>query len=232
MAEGARVHDVEAIRTFRAHLIKFIESGNTAVTDSEGEILKKLGWLEHEQEAFWKNTIRKLQDLVTRCKEQVRMKKLFKDSSGRTASAVDEEKKLKMAQAKLLDAEQRLANTQRYAKQLQRDHLMYRGGVQRLQTLLSSDLPNAVQMLETVVVKLDHYMAGGPVLTTSEAGGMTAPVPGGEGTGDDNMKRAAEPDADENKVDEAKPDESKTEPAEAAVGAGATENKDHQPEST
>ncbi|MGN6505370.1 MAG: hypothetical protein ACTHM6_07390 [Tepidisphaeraceae bacterium] len=214
MAQGARVNDVDVIRAFRATLVKFIEAGGTAVTDAEGEILKKMAWLEQEQEMYWTQAIRKLQDMLVRAKEQLRMKKLFKDSSGRTASAVDEEKQVKMIQAKLLEAEQKQAATKRYAKQLQRDHLMYRGGVQRLQTMLSSDLPNAVAMLEAAVVKLDQYMAAAPVLTTSDAGAMAAPA-GAEGSGDENMKRAAEPDAEENKVD-APADAAGVEPAEAA----------------
>ena len=148
-----------------------------------------MSWLDGEQTAFWTLQIRKLTELIGQLKEQIRMKKLFKDSSGRTPSAFDEEKKLRSAQQKMTVAEEKLANTRRWAKQLQREHLMFRGGVQRLQTMLSSELPNGVAALETIIVQLDAYLSAGvPSLAASDAnvavGAMTQPAPPPEAAGE------------------------------------------------
>lgn len=191
MADGARVQDLDAIRAFRATMVKFIESSNAALTDSEAEIIRRQSWCEGEQQSFWQANIRKLNELIDQLKEAIRMKKLFKDSSGRIVSAFDEEKKLRAAKQKLEIAEQKLANCRKWAKQLQREHLMYRGGVQRLQTMLSSDLVNSVATLDKVVAQLDAYLnAGVPQLATSEAApfAQTAEPTGSEGA----MKRAAD----------------------------------------
>lgn len=217
MSTGARVSNPESIKYFRAALVKFIESASTAVTDSEGEILRKMGWLENEMDLFWQQQIRKWQDNVARAKEAVRMKKLYKDSSGRTSSAVDEEKALKKAQATLAMAEEKLANCRKHSRQLQREHLMYRGGVQRLQTMLSSDLSNAVTMLENVLQKLDAYFEAGPAMAESTATGPdTAAGVGADGQG--NMSRAAP----EETATEQKPEsgEGSQETAEGSQDAG------------
>ena len=188
---GARVEDLEAIRMFRATLVKFIESGGAALTDAESEITKRMGWLEGEQSSYWQNAIRKMQEKVTSCKEAVRMKKLFKDSAGKSQSAFDEEKKLKQAQTMLAHAEEKLANTRRWAKQLQREHLMYRGGVQRLQTMITNELPNGVHLLENVLVQIDQYLNGDqPALAPSQAGQMSQAA--GDGPGAGNMHRSAD----------------------------------------
>lgn len=172
MADGARVQDTAAIRIFRAAVIKFIEASNAALIDAEGELTKRVSWLEGEQSAFWQGQIKKLTEVIGQLKEQIRMKKLFKDSSGRTPSAFDEEKKLRFAQQKFEIAEQKLANCRRWAKQLQREHLNYRGGVQRLSTMLQSDLINGVATLDKALAQLEAYLAAGaPQLATSEAGG-------------------------------------------------------------
>ena len=177
MAGGARVQDLDAIRSFRAAMIKFIESGNSALTDAESEITRRIGWLEGEQTAFWNHQIRKLMELISQLKDAIRSKTLFKDSTGRTQNAFDEEKKLRAAKARLEVAEQKLANTRRWAKQLQREHLMFRGGVQRLQTMLSNDLVNSVATLETIVAQLDQYLsAGAPTLATSDAGAQSPAI--------------------------------------------------------
>ena len=197
MADGARVQDLDAIRGFRVALIKFIESSSAALIDAEGEIVKRISWCEGEQQVFWQHNIRKLQDLISQLKEQIRMKKLFKDSSGRTVSAFDEEKKLRAAQAKLEMAEQKLMNCRKWAKQLQREQLMYRGGVQRLQTMLTSDLVTGIATLDRIVAQLDQYLAAGaPELAGSDAVGLVPPT---------QMARSADrevPTVDGEKLDE------------------------------
>ena len=170
MADGAKVQDLDVIRSFRASMIKFIEASNAALTDGESDLTKRQAWCEGEQTAFWNHQIKKLNELISQLKEAIRSKQLFRDSTGRTQSAFDEQKKLRAAQARLEQAEQKLANCRKWGKQLQREHLNYRGGVQRLQTMLSSDLVNSVATLETILTQLDAYLsAGAPLLATSDA---------------------------------------------------------------
>ena len=204
MAEVARVLDFDVIKTFRTSLIKFIESCSAATTDAEAEIIKKMNWLEGEQASFWTSELRKANELVGKCKDAVRQKKIFKDSTGKPGSAIDEEKALKKAQAKLLYVEERLANTKRNARQLQREHMMYRGGVQRFQTILANDLPNGVDMLENVLVKLDAYLNHGAVMVESTA--TAASDASGLGGGEGNMKRAAEHEVETVTDSEEKPE--------------------------
>jgi chromosome segregation ATPase len=200
MAAGARVQDLDVIRLFRAALIKFTESSNSALTDADGEITRKLSWLESEQMMFWTRQIRKWNEEVNRAKDAVRQKRIFKDAMGRQQSTVDEEKHLKKCQAALEECETKLENTRRHAKQLQREHLLYRGGVQRLATLLSSDMPNAIAMLDRVTQQLQQYVAAAPTMATSDTTESTAPL----GTdGDVSMKRAVDDSAEES---EDKPD--------------------------
>jgi hypothetical protein len=196
---NARVHDIDVIRQFRAALVKFLESANSALTDSDGEITRKIGWLEGEQQHFWSMQVRKWNEEVNRAKDAVRQKRIFKDSLGRQQSTVDEEKHLKKCQRTLEEAEQKLENTRRHAKQLQREHLLYRGGVQRLATALSSDMPNAIAMLDRVTVQLEKYVSAAPTLATSEAGPDTTGAFGTDADG--SMKRAVEPEDDRKKSD-------------------------------
>ena len=49
------------------------------------------------------------------------MKKLFKDSSGRYPSAVEEEKAVRLCQSRLEEANEKLVATKKYARVLQRE---------------------------------------------------------------------------------------------------------------
>lgn len=223
---NARVQDIDVIRHFRAVLVKFVESANSALTDSDGEITRKMGWLEGEQDHFWTMQVRKWNEEVNRAKDAVRQKRIFKDSLGRQQSTVDEEKHLKKCQRILEEAEQKLANTRRHAKQLQREHLLYRGGVQRLATALSSDMPNAIAMLDRVTVQLEKYVSAAPTMATSDAGPDQAGVFGTDAAG--SMKRAVEP---EDEVG-ARPASPESEPDAADSGDAGVAPTEDEPKDT
>lgn len=158
MSEAARVESIEALKHFRIALFKFVETVNSALADAEAELQHTLNWLENEQYAHWQTQIRRRHEAVERAKEAVRMKKMFKDSSGRTPSAVEEEKALRIAQARLVEAEQKLANTRKYSRVLQREIQSFKGSVQRLATSVQSDIPLAAAMLDGMVAALEQYV--------------------------------------------------------------------------
>ena len=173
MGEVARVDSTELIRLFKPAIFKFQETAKAALGDAEAELHRTQIWLETEQDSFWQGQIRKRQEAVTRAKEAVRMKKIFKDASGRVQSAVDEEKVLQQAMRKLQEAEEKLRQTRRWARALQKQVEMYKGGVQRFATTVHSDLPHAAGYLEQLAKKLDDYMAvqaGIPAGGPAEAG--------------------------------------------------------------
>jgi hypothetical protein len=188
MGDRANVSDLDSIRLFRAALVKFVESANTGITDSDGEIVSKISWLETEQKAYWTAQQRKWTEAVSKAIDAVRQKRVFKDSFGRPQSTIDEEKHLKKCRQTLEEVEQKLANTRRAAMQLQREHLLYRGGVQRLMTMLASDMPRALAMLDRVVAQIEAYAAVTPTLVTSEA----TPDSVATGEGEGNMTRPAD----------------------------------------
>jgi hypothetical protein len=165
---GARVGSFEALRAFRAVLYKFAETADVALADAEGEMQRVMGWLERDQQTYWQFQLRKRHEDVMRCKEAVRMKKLFKSADGRPGSAVDEEKALATAMKRLQRGEEKLKAVMYYSRKLPKDILMYKGSVQRLQTAVQSDIPTAGSLLSRLVNTLEAYAA---VSAPSGAGG-------------------------------------------------------------
>ncbi len=82
MSEVARVESVDALKELRVALIKFAETANGALGDSESEVQRMQMWLENDQTSHWQRQIRKLTEVVSRAKEALRMKKVFKDATG------------------------------------------------------------------------------------------------------------------------------------------------------
>src|SRR3954462_2439223 len=116
MSDFARVDSIDALRDFRAALWKFAEVAQVAMGDAESELSRTLMWLENEQTSYWAGQVRKRQMAVSAATEKLREKKLFKDASGRIPSAVDEEKALKIAKARLEQAEEKQAAVKKYIR--------------------------------------------------------------------------------------------------------------------
>ena len=90
-------------------MVKFGDEANLALGDAESEITRTFNWLLNEQTIHWQIQLRKRTDIIGRCVEAVRMKKIFKDSAGRQQSAIEEEKALKLAQRKFEEMPHRQA---------------------------------------------------------------------------------------------------------------------------
>ncbi len=178
MSESARVESIDALKHFRVALFKFAEAANVAMSDAESEMHHVQNWLDNEQLIHWQSQIRKRTDIVGRAKEAVRMKKLFKDSSGRTPSAVEEEKALRIAQARLEEAEQKLLAVKKYTRVLQRETQSYKGSVQRFATTVQSDLPVAAATLDGLIGSLEAYVALTPAdaAAVAPAGSAASPA--------------------------------------------------------
>src|SRR5215212_6911225 len=126
MSNPAHVESIEALKMFRRAIIKFMEAANVALSDAESEMQRRLNWLENEQDSYWQGQIRKRQEDVAKARDAVRQKKLFKDFAGRTPSADQEEKALRIALQPLEDADWTLALVRRFAKCLPTETEVYR----------------------------------------------------------------------------------------------------------
>jgi hypothetical protein len=182
MSQSARVESVDALKEFRVALIKFADAANGALGDAESEVQRTQMWLENDQLMHWQSQIRKRMEVVSRAKEQLRMKKVFKDSTGSKASYVDEEKALAKATRMLEEAEQKLAATKSWARRFQKEAAAFKGAVQRMSTFVLADVPVATAKLDRMTAALQAYIAfKGPDLSgisvASSSGTAGAPAP-------------------------------------------------------
>jgi hypothetical protein len=158
MAHGANANP-EALAMFRVALIKFQELCSAALGDAESDIQRTITWLENDQFSYWATQIRHRQDALARANEAYRQKKLFKDSSGKMASAVEEQKQVTKCQMQLDEAMQKMAATKSWAKRLQKELMLYKGQIQRFQTTITSDVPGATAHLGALIHTLQEYQA-------------------------------------------------------------------------
>jgi hypothetical protein len=176
MAEGARVESIDVFKELKLALLKFQEASTTALGDAESEMGRVLMWLQTEQDSYWQHQIRKREEIVTRCKEAVRMKTIFKDATGRQQSAIEEQKALKIAMRNLEDAQQKLVMVRKWARILPKEIEMYKGSVQRFATTVQSELPVAAAHLEKLATKIHAYVSLQSASAAGPVAGESAPA--------------------------------------------------------
>lgn len=170
----ARVQSIDAIRSFRAAMLTFAEKANVALGEADSEVQRVMTWLENEQTQFWSHELRKRHEAVEKAKEALRFKQVFKSQTGARQSTVDEEKILAIAQRRFAEAEQKMANTKKWIRQLQKEAHLYQGSVQRLSTTVQVDLPTAAGKMERMILSLEEYVSlNAPGATTGDATGET-----------------------------------------------------------
>jgi hypothetical protein len=173
----ARVESLDSLQALKVALVKFSEASMVALADAESEVSRTMMWLENEQTAHWQNQIRKRQQIVERCKEALRSKKIFKDAFGRQQSTIDEEKALRKATLLLEEAELKYANTRKAVNVMRREQQNFKGGLQRFHTCIEADVPAAVAQLSNMLATLKQYVAAAPAAVASQAPSDYDPAP-------------------------------------------------------
>jgi hypothetical protein len=190
MAVGARVDSIDAIKDFRMYLVKFQESASLSMGDADSDVARMERWLDGEAQTHWSGQIRKRQEILAKAEEALREKKLYKDATGSTPSAVEELKAVQIARKNLEDALKKMQSVKQWQKRLQKEINLYRGGVGRFVVTVSSGVPAAIAALAGYIGQLEKYTGiemGAAAGQPTEAGAAV-----GVGTdGGESMARAA-----------------------------------------
>jgi len=178
MAQTARVDSIEALKAFRASLLKFAESARNGLGSAEFDIHRADQWLKQEQRDYWKGMIRKRTELVTRAKSALNQKKLYESPMGGRQSCIEEEKALAVARKRLEEAEEKADCVREWTLKLEQERLLYKGQIQAIGRSLDVDVPKAVALLDRLLLSLEAYASAPPARTAGLGAGESAATQG------------------------------------------------------
>ena len=158
MSGQVQVEDFEVFRLFRGALLKFAQAAEQSLSGAESEIASIHSWIESEQATYWQGQLRKRTEAVAKARDAVRQKKLYKDSTGRTPGAVEEEKALAKCVAALDQAQEKIEAVRRALPRLEKEADLYRGASSRLMGTVTVEVPRAVALLDRLADTLDQYV--------------------------------------------------------------------------
>jgi hypothetical protein len=172
MSQSARVTSIETVQHFRNALCEFGKGVQDALCSADMQIRRTLDWLV-EQARFWQREIKVRQEELTRAKIELTSRK-FANRDGKGPGTTDQEKAFRRAQARLQQAEEKLAHCRRWKPLFEHAMREYEGPARRLSAASDIELAHAVAMLDAKLDALAAYLALA-VPTTSDFADVSIP---------------------------------------------------------
>ena len=175
MNSGAHVESIDAVREFLAALHTFAHEVRDAMGSFDLEVQASLEALVQGEPAFWQHELRKSDEAVSRAKIELERCRASKLPGGEARSCVEERKQLERVRLKRQYIEDKLDAVRKWGHQVRPQVDEYSARATQLSTVMDTEFPKAVLMLNRVLDALENYTATGP-LTAGEAARDPAPV--------------------------------------------------------
>lgn len=155
---GAFVTSLDALERFRAALCAFQHEGTQALSSVQTEARRFAEWLKHDQLAYWRQEIRRREDLVAEAKGDLHRCLSATIDPRRTPSCLQEKKLLAIAKRRLEEAEAALASVRRWIPIVEQELFEFHARVEPLATSLANGVPRALADLDGSLARLAAYL--------------------------------------------------------------------------
>lgn len=163
MSQEARVSSVVVLKELRAALGAFADVAARVLEEAGTEIQRTQRWLSEDQYRHWRTQVQVRTQRFAQARIALKQKEVFdRTLAGTPSSCVDERKALKIAEARLQEAEEKLRRVKSWTLRIEKELSDYRGATQRLVSAIEVDIPNARAKLDKMVGALEAYLALAP----------------------------------------------------------------------
>jgi hypothetical protein len=172
MSRSARVTSIETVEKFRAALCAFGVEARDALSGVDMTLRRMFDWLK-ERTQHWQREVKVRHEELLRAKMELENRK-YSNRDGRGAGTANQEKNFRKAQARLKEAEEKLANCKRWVPLLEHAARDYYAPARQLSGALDSDLVNALALLKQKLDALEAYLTLAPPSTPMPAAASTS----------------------------------------------------------
>jgi DNA-binding transcriptional MerR regulator len=176
MPERANVTSVDALKTFRSHLIVYVSKARPTLEEVTGDIMRTRLWLESDRRVYWEAQVRR------RTKELERAQQAMFGVGLSKLREVSMSEKMAVRKAKLAleEAETKLKRVKQWIRELGQRLEPLTRQLEKLHTILSDDMVNAMAYLAQAADTLDAYAEATPSPAASNPAPLAAPKDGAE----------------------------------------------------
>lgn len=152
----AHVRDLDALRDFRAALIRFSEEVVGALQSMQMELQRGFEWIEHDRPAYWTAQTRRAFDRLAAARTALTVCRT-RTVAGNKPACIEEKIAVEQAQARLRLCQEKVPEVKRWIVRLHHDADEFRGRMAGLRRLLDFELPQALAQLDRQIAALEAY---------------------------------------------------------------------------
>jgi len=159
MPQKAHVTSLDALESFRSHLIVYVSQARPALEEVSSDVMRVKLWLENDQRTHWENEVRRRTKVLEQAQQSLfsaRLGILRQESSA-------EQLLVHRAKRTLEEAETKLRMVKKWARDYDGRVQPLLKQIEKLHSVLSHDLVKAMAYLAEVIKTLAAYAETRPV---------------------------------------------------------------------
>ena len=157
MSGAANVTSVDALKDFREGLASFVDEARNALVAVQMENRRALDWLQNHQRLYWNEELKRRRERHSMAMTELHRKKL-QAHQGSTVHDTDQKEAVRVALAKLREAEAKVEIVKRWGPPLNHAIDEYLGLARPLDDMLNGDVLHAIGLLERMIASLEDYL--------------------------------------------------------------------------
>lgn len=158
---SARIDSPDVIKDFRNQFLKFEQTCRQGLSGASSDVDRIMQWLRHDQLLFWKQELRKSEELLSQARSQYLLARHGSDYL-RKPSYVEEQKALKKAERRKEEAQKKLEAVKKWSAMLEQQADKLMGPIDNFSGLLDTMAPKALSRLEVMIRNLEDYLRDSP----------------------------------------------------------------------
>lgn len=158
MAERANVRSIDSIADFRARLIEYIDIARVSLGEAHSDVLRVQRWVDETKKNEWSRRHKKCRQQLANARSDLERAKIARPDA-HPSMFMDQQRGVAKAKNAMEESERKLANVKRWSRELDREAMLFKGSLNRLDRLIEGDLAKAVVWLEKLVEHLQAYVS-------------------------------------------------------------------------
>lgn len=174
MRDRANVGAIEAVSKLQGKCIQAGEEISRTLSGCSSQSAHVLNWVKGPQLDYWKGQKRKRQQNVLTAKSDLQ-RAMISQPDADPRSFTDQHRAIKRSMKAIEQADEKLSAIKYWSRELERQLVLFRGGIAPLANAAEVDLPRAGRWLKELVEHLEGYVKIAPPMPDATA--LTADEP-------------------------------------------------------
>ena len=153
MPDRAKLTSLEAVEIFRTQLVIFLAKARPTLEEGAGEVRRTRVWIEFDRRIFWEGQLRRRQRKLKDAEAALFSARLSKFLDSPTV----EQMAVQRARHAVEEAEEKLRVIKRWERDFENRTQPLVKQMEKLNSILAVDIPNAIAYLEGIVDTLQKY---------------------------------------------------------------------------